>query len=155
MADDDTILTPEDKAAMQKDIDDAKKDLVSDDTSKAIEKAKVDAKAEAEKEFATNAKIKELEDANKKLLDEQTEKEKKSAEQLDALTKKVDDMTTSKANINQQDPFQATPQPDMKSKIDSISDEGALDLQEKAAEQFFGKEGYAMIQRDKSQLINL
>ena len=38
-------LTPEDKAAMQKDIDDAKKSLVSDDTQKVMEKVKAEAKA--------------------------------------------------------------------------------------------------------------
>jgi len=148
-------LTPEDKAAMQKDIDDAKKSLVSDDTQKVMEKVKAEAKAEAEKEFAVNAKIKELEADNKKLLDIQVEKEKESATKLDVLTKKVDEMTTSKANVVQQDPFKGNQPVDIKTKVDSLSDNEALDLQEKASEQFFGKEGYELIQRDKAKMNNV
>lgn len=149
---DEPILTPEEKAAMQKDIDDAKKSLVSDDTAKAIEKAKSEAKAEAEKEFLVNQKIKELEEEKEKLKQEQITKEKESAKQLEELTKKVDDMTTSKAAINTQDPFKAGNNTvDLKSQVEKLSDEQALEIENEASRDFWGDTGFEMIQRERQK----
>ena len=145
-----TELTPEEKAAIQKDIDDANKTLVSDDTRVAIEKAKVEAKAEAAKEFEVNAKIKELEAEKEKLKQDQIIKEKEAAEKLVELTNKVNEMTTSRAAINTQDPFKSNTTPsDMKSRVENLTEEDAKDIENEASRQFWGDEGFEIIERER------
>ena len=61
-------LTKEDVEAINKDIDDAKDTLVSKETDEKIAKAKVEAKAEAEKEFYLQQKAKEQEEEIKNAL---------------------------------------------------------------------------------------
>ena len=98
-------ISKEDIDAINKDIDDAKDKLVSKETDEKIEKAKAEAKAEAEKEFYLSQKAKELEEENKKLKEQMEAKEKEAAEKLTELTNKVNDYVESKAVISNDNPL--------------------------------------------------
>jgi Skp family chaperone for outer membrane proteins len=96
----------EDIDAINKDIEDAKSKLVSKETEDKIAQAKEEAKKEAEKEFAVNQKVKELEEANQKLQEEKEAKEKEAAEKIANLAEKVNTYVESKQVVtNNETPF--------------------------------------------------
>ena len=99
-------LSEEDIKKLSDDIDNAKSTLVSKETQSAIEKAKADAKAEAEKEFTTNQKIKELEEQKQQLEASVKAKEESAAQELEKLKQAVNEMKASKAVVQQDNPFQ-------------------------------------------------
>lgn len=99
-------LNQEDIDAINKDIEDAKSKLVSKETEDKIAQAKEEAKKEAEKEFAVNQKVKELEEANQKLQEEKEAKEKEAAEKIANLAEKVNTYVESKQVVtNNETPF--------------------------------------------------
>ena len=131
-------LSEEEKSNLQKDIQSARSNIVSKETEGLIQNAKEEAKKEAEKEFATNAKIKELTEQNEKLKSEQVEKEKAAAEKFDALQSKVDELITSKAPVRTEDPFK--PIEKAKNEVDRMSPEQVNDIESASARAFFGED---------------
>lgn len=100
-------VTPEELEALNKDIESATKNFVSAEVQKKIEEAKAQAKAEAEKDFNVQQRIKELEAEKERLAKEKEEQEKKAAEELSSLKSKVDAVISSKATIASQNPFKS------------------------------------------------
>lgn len=98
-------MTPEELQNLQKEIDEANKNIVSDEVQKKIELAKQKAREEAEKEFTVNQKIKELEKEKEELVKKQQEKEIENARRLEELTKKVNDSISSRAVAPSGSPF--------------------------------------------------
>lgn len=127
--------------AINKDIKSAKDSLVSKDTEAKIQAAKEEAKKEAEKEFQTNQKLQELEEQNKKLQEEKENKEKEAAEKISKIQSKVDELISSKAPVNKDDPFSNGEGNDKKG-IDQWTDEEVNKLEEEHAKAFFGEEQY-------------
>ena len=132
-------ISKEDLDKLNKDIDTATTKIVSDDTAKKIQEAKEEAKKEAEKEMLTNQRIKELEQEKEKLLADNTSKEKEAAEQLAALKGKVDELTSSKAVVSNDSPFNETPviEEDIKTKIDKLTEQETDDIQRQSFEMFW------------------
>ena len=108
MVEEQTKVSEEELAKIKQDLQSANTNIVSAEVQKQIDDAKAQAKVEAEKEFATNQKIKELEEEKAKLKAEQEAKEKDAAEQLAKLTEKVNDLTSSKAPAKSDSPFEST-----------------------------------------------
>lgn len=152
MADEDKTKKPDENnqpsddewQQINKDIESAKSSLVSKGTEEQIKKAKEEAKKEAEKEMQTNQKIKELEENNKKLEEEKTQKEKEAAEKIEELRKKVDEQISSKAPVQNKDPFQEgkSKENDAKKGVDQWTDEEVKKYEEAHARAFFGDEQY-------------
>jgi len=94
---------------LHKDIDALNKKLVSEDVAQLLSQERAKAKAEAEKEFLVNAKLKEKDQELENLKKAQLEKERSAAEQLDALRKKVDELASSKQPVNMHNPFNSLP----------------------------------------------
>lgn len=94
-------LTPEEIANVKKQLDaeikDAQGKLVSEEVRKEIEDAAKKAKEQAKVEFEKDQMVKEQERKIKELEDKLKQKEVEANEKLMALTKKVDDMASSKA----------------------------------------------------------
>jgi len=103
-------ITQEEIDAINKQIEEANKKLVSDDVSDLIKKEKELAKKEAEKEFMVNQKVKELEAQLKQKEEERIASEKASASQLQAIMEKVNALTASKAPVSNDNPFTDAPQ---------------------------------------------
>ena len=115
----------DDLNALEKAINEANDSLVSKDVQEQVKVAREQAKMEAQKEFETNQKIKELEAQLKAKEDEKVELQKQTVEQLQALKTKVDDMTASKAIAPTQTPFDKAPEEPEKDKLDMNADEMA------------------------------
>jgi DNA-binding helix-hairpin-helix protein with protein kinase domain len=135
----DGVLTPEEIAQMQKDIEEAKSKLVSKDTEAVIQRAKEEAMKELEAKQRVEAERKAQEDKDKLIAELKAKvesQEKEAASKFEMLQKKLDEMASSKAVIPPQDPFtnQTKPQND----IDKWSDAKVNELEEKMAREFFG-----------------
>ena len=138
----DTQLSAEEKAQMEKEIAEAKEKLVSKETSEEIQKAKEEAKKEAEKEFATNQRIKELEEEKNKLAEDQKQKEKEAAEKLEALKKRLDEMATSQQPVNFENPFQNN---NNQPNETIMTEEDVRTIEKDSARAFFGSDYEKMI----------
>jgi len=137
-------LSAEEKAAIEKEIAEAQEKLVSKDTQNEIAKAKEEAKKEAEKEFTTNQKIKELEEEKKKAEEERIAKEKESAEKLDALKKRLDEMATSQQPVNLDNPFNEN---NKGNKEVNMTDEDVKNIEVESARAFFGNDYDKMLRQ--------
>jgi len=124
--------------ALNKEIEEANKSLVSEDVAKVIKLEKEAAKKEAEKEFLTNQRVKELEAEKVALQNAKEQAEKDAAARLDALTQKVNSLIASKAPVINENPFNA-PQPPAETKLDvgKLTDEQAQDIERASMEAFF------------------
>jgi len=119
-------ISAEDFAALEKELNMANDTLISRETAEQIKAAKEETRKEVEKEFLTNQKIKEMEEALKQKDVEKAELEKKTAEQLDLLKNKVNEMASSRAVVKTESPFDSKP-PEA-TQVD-ISDEEAEEIQ--------------------------
>jgi hypothetical protein len=102
---DEEVVSQADIDELNSEIERMNKEMVSEDTAKMIELEKEKARKEAEKDFLVNQKIKEQNDLIEAMKKEKEESEKKNAESLEALTRKVNEMVTSKAVIPNGNPF--------------------------------------------------
>ena len=84
-------------------------DAVKGDAKKVLQtgvsRAKEEARKEAEKEFATNQEIKNMQAQMEKQKEEKEELERKSAKQLEELTEKLNKAITSRAGSTSENPF--------------------------------------------------
>ncbi len=146
-------LSAEEQAKIQEDIKNAQKDLVSDATQQQIDNAKKLAREEALKEVETKKILEEKDIEIARLKQEQVLKETKTADTLTKMQKQIDDSITSKANVQVNDPFDNNNQPSGSQglTIDSISDAQIDDMEERAAEQFFG-ESYSKIKQLRQEI---
>lgn len=142
MVDEQVVTSQEELKQIEADIQKARDSIVSKETSALIAKAKEEAKKEAEKEFLTNSKIKELEDEKEKLRQEQVNKEREAATQLEALKKKVDELTSSKAPINFKDPFRpaGSQQNNNQGQSLNLTEEQINNIEFESGKAFFGDE---------------
>jgi len=102
-------VTQEEIDAINKEIEEANKKLISEDVSELIKKEKELAKKEAEKEFLVNQRVKELEAELKRKDEERIASERASASQLQAIMEKVNALTASKAPVHNDNPFANEP----------------------------------------------
>ena len=118
-------VSQEDLNELEKAISDANNSLVSKDVQEQVKVAKEEARVEVEKEFAANQKIVDLKAELKAKDDEKVELQKQTADKLQALKSKVDDMSASRAVAPIQTPFDKPPvdKPDIKAQLDMSSDE--------------------------------
>lgn len=91
--------------ALSKEIDDASNKIVSEDVRKLIANEREEARKQALKEAESQHYLKEKEAEIERLKKQQEEKERQSAEQLAQLKKKVDDLTASRAVVQDNNPF--------------------------------------------------
>lgn len=115
--------------ALRKEIDQASNSIVSEDVRKLIEAEREEARKQAMKEAENSQYLKEKEAEIAQLKKEQEEKERKSAEQLDALKKKIDELASSKQVVNNDNPFKSAPTPTKKQPFDL--DDKDLDIVER------------------------
>jgi hypothetical protein len=127
------VITPEEKAAIDKDLADAKASLVSKATQEQLDRAK----AEAEKELQLKKQLEEAEKEKKILADKIAAQEKETAERLSKLQSKVDELVTSKAPATIVDPFKST-NDGLKGQIASWNDDQVDAFEEASAREFFG-----------------
>ena len=137
-------MSPEDKAAIEQDIADAKSKLISKEMQQQIEEAKKQTKEELMKELETKQKLEEQDKQIATLKAEKEKQEKEAADRLDKIQARVDDIISSKASIKRDDPFK-----DEGSNIDvdRMSDETVDDIEEKSARAFFGEEYEHMLRQ--------
>jgi len=132
-------LTAEEIAQMQKDIEEAKSKLVSKDSEAIITKAKEEAMKEIEAKQKLEAEKKAQEDKDKLIQELQAKianQEKEASSKFDMLQKRLDEMATSKAVIQPQDPFASETKSN--NNIDKWSDEELRRIEEESARKFFG-----------------
>ena len=138
----DSKLSEEEIKQMEADIAKARADLVSPDTEQKIKQAKEEAKAEAEKEFLVNQKIKELEEEKTKLLEAQKSKEEETAKQLEGFKEKIDSLTSSQQPIRGDDPFKKQKNNDgdnPEGNVDKWTDDKVNDFERQSGSAFFGE----------------
>jgi uncharacterized protein YhaN len=130
------VLTEEEKNQINRDIDDARSKIVSRDVDAKIQQAKEEARREAEKELGMKQKLDELEKAKKELESKMETKEKEYAESFGKLKTKVDELVSSKAPIQMENPFSA-PQAGAQA-IDRMTDDQIEKIEDSSAREFFG-----------------
>jgi hypothetical protein len=132
------VLTPEDIAQMQKDIEDAKSRLVSKDTQAVIDKAKEETRAQVTQELESKKAQEDKDRIITELKAKVESQEKEAASRFDMLQKKLDEMSQSKVVIPPQDPFANQTKPAVD--IDKWSDEQVRQFEENSARKFFGED---------------
>jgi len=103
-------VTQDEIDAINREIEEANKKLISEDVSELIKKEKELAKKEAEKEFLVNQKVKDLEAQLLKEQEAKKDAERQTAAQLQALMEKVNALTAAKAVVQNDNPFKNDPQ---------------------------------------------
>lgn len=124
---------------LNREIEEASKSLVSEDVAKVIKLEKEAAKKEAEKEFLTNQRVKELEAEKLALQKEKEQAEKEAAAKLDALTQRVNGLISSRAPVQAESPFNAPALAEESTSIDNISDEQAKEIELASMEAFWNR----------------
>ena len=135
---DEVTISEEDKKAIDKDLADARASLVSKATQEQMDKVKAETRAEMEKELQLKKQLEEAEKSKQELQAKLAAQEKETAERLNKLQSKVDELVTSKAPVNVVDPFKAQPNVALKQQIDSWTPEQVDEFQEASAKEFFG-----------------
>lgn len=124
--------------AINKDITAARSSLVSEETKKEIERAKEEARREAEKEFLVNQKIKELEEQKQRLEAEKVAQQKEFDQKFSAMEGRINDMIGSKAPAADNNPFkEPNAQP---TTAENMSDDMINDIERASGEAFLGDE---------------
>jgi len=124
--------------ALNREIEEANKSLVSEDVAKVIKLEKEAAKKEAEKEFLTNQRVKELEAEKEALKQQKEQSERDAAAKLEALTQKVNSLISSKAPVKNENPFNAQPAATPKPlTIDDLTEEQSQEIERASMEAFF------------------
>ncbi len=130
-------MTQEELNALEKDLNMASDNFVSKDVQDQIKVAKDEARKEAEKEFATNQKIKELQEQLAKKEEDAIEVQKQTAEQLGKFKEKLDNMASSKAVVSVNTPpfkiEQNTP-PTQESAFSNLSEDSAEQIEKASFE---------------------
>ena len=105
-----TGLSPEEINKINKDLEEAKANLISDEVQQKINEEKEKARVEFEKEALVNEELKnkqlEIEGLKKKMEEDQ----RRTAELIAKFEGKLDELTSSKAPISMQNPFTQPPQ---------------------------------------------
>lgn len=138
-------FSEEELSQITNDIKKAREGLVSKEVEQKINQVKEEAKREVEKEFLMNDKIKQAEMEKAQLQAEMEKIQKQSAEELERLKSKVDELISSKAPVKTDDPFKK--HTDIKNSIDFLSDEQVSDIEEASARAFWGDEAYEDMKR--------
>lgn len=127
-------LSAEELAALNKDLDAAKKSLSSKEAEDIITKAREEGRQEAEKQMKLEAELSaeklRATDLEKKFKDLETEK----ANQLVALQKRVDELASSKGVVSQA----STQNTGTGHPIDKLSEEKIDEIEARSAREFFG-----------------
>ena len=123
--------------ALNREIEEANKSLVSEDVSKVIKLEKEAAKKEAEKEFLVSQRVKDLEAEKEALNKAKEQSERDSASKLQALTDKVNSLISSRAPVKNENPFNEKPPADDTFSVDKLTDEQATDIERASMEAFF------------------
>jgi len=131
-------ITTEELDALNREIEEANKTLVSEDVAKVIKLEKEAAKKEAEKEFLVNQRVKDLEAEKDALVKAKEQSEKEAAEKLEALTKKVNSLVSSQAPVKNENPFNE-PQP-AQAPSDNLTKEQMDNIEEASMVEMFGKQ---------------
>ena len=128
---------------MQKDIDSAKSNLISDETKKEISRAKEEARVEAQKEMLINQEIKEKESTINDLKAKQIEQEKSFADKFKGMEDKLNEMTASRAPATNTNPFtsntNALPK-DSEDAVTRMSDQDINEIEKESGQAFLGEE---------------
>lgn len=103
-------VTEDEIAAIEAELNKVSKQVVSEDIQKRLEEERKKAREEAEKEFATNQRIKELEAEKEALRKQQEDKEREAARQLEELKQKVNSLVAARAVAQDNNPFKQTPE---------------------------------------------
>jgi predicted RNase H-like nuclease (RuvC/YqgF family) len=137
MSDEKSGLSPDEQAEIDKTIEEAKRNLVSEETKKKVDAAK----QEAKQEFEMQRQLEELRKEKEALAKRLEENEKKAQQELDNIKTKLNEsIGRSRAPVKSDDPFQE-PQSQNFS-VDRLSDEEVKDIEQQAAEEFFGPDEY-------------
>ena len=137
MAEEKSLVSEEDKKAIEQDIADAKSKLVSKEVQAQVDKVKADTRAEVEKEAALKAQLEKQAAEIAQLKADKERQEKDAAERLNKIQAKVDEMVSSKAPVNMQDPFRAPS--GAGSVVDTWNDDKVDSIEEESARKFFGE----------------
>lgn len=129
-------FTKEELEQIDKDLATAREKLVSKETQSEIEKARGQAKEEAQKEFETKRKLEDLEREKKELEERVRKSEESSAAELDKFKKRLDELTESKATIAEQNPFRENRQ----KSPENLTDEEVSEIERESGIAFFGEE---------------
>lgn len=131
-------LTKEDLDQINKDIQDVKQSLVSKETQDAAEKAKKETEERIKQELELKNKLAEQEKANAEMKKKIEETEKLAADKLMTLQKKVDDLASSKAVLNREDPFRQVS--NSNNEVARWDDAKVAAVEEESARAFFGSD---------------
>jgi predicted Zn-dependent protease len=134
-------LSPEEQTEIDKTIEEAKKNLASEETQKKVEEAKQQSKEETIKELEVKKQLEDLQKQKEELAKKLEESEKKAQQELDNIKTKLNEsIGRSRAPVNSEDPFQEAQK--QNTSIDGLSDEEIKDIEKQAAEEFFGPDEY-------------
>jgi len=131
-----STISKEEMEAISRDIQSTKESLVTKESQDAEAKAKAAGKEEAQKEFELQQKLKEQEEANKKLQEELEKTKTETAEKLNIVQKKVDEMIGSKASVESKNPFETAV--GLSKEVDNWSDDKVNEIENRSARKFFG-----------------
>ncbi len=138
MSEEGSVLTEEEKQAIDKDLADARTKLVSQDTEDKIRKAKEEGAEAAKVEIEKQQEVDAIKKENADLKASVETKEKEAASNIEMLTKKVDDLVSSKAPVEVKDPFA---EENREKTVNKLSDDEVNNIEERSAREFFG-DGY-------------
>jgi len=141
MTDKNDEISEEEQKAIEADIAKARSSLVSKEMEERLERVKQEATAQATKEAEIKHQLEESQRKQKELEEQMRNKEAEYAKSFDALKSKVDEMTSSKAPVNIQDPFKQPTNGTNPNDVDSWDDEKVDQVEEESARAFFG-DGY-------------
>jgi len=127
-------VTQDEIDAIQAEIDKANEKMVSEDIQKRIAEERDAAKKEAEKEFLTNLRIKELEKEKEELKKQQEQREREAAQQLELLKQKVNELAAARAVVKEDNPFKS--REIVPPKEDTLTDEMADEIERASYDAF-------------------
>ena len=131
-------FTDQELAELNSQMENAQKQIVSEEVSKLLETERATAKAEAAKEFETNQRIKELEAEKAQLAEQRIADQKAAAEQLAALKEKVDSLAASRAVVSADNPFTKPPEePEKGFDVETAAPEVIDEIERNSMEAFF------------------
>jgi molecular chaperone GrpE (heat shock protein) len=143
MSDEKSGLSPDEQAEIEKTIEEAKRNLASEETRKQVDEAKQQAK----QEFEMQRQLEELKKQKEELAKKLEENEKRAQQELDNIKTKLNEsIGRSRAPVNSEDPFQE-PLPQTLT-IDKLSDVEIKSIEQQAAEEFFGPDEYRHFTQD-------
>ncbi len=141
-------LTPEQKAALDKETSAVIAAVADKQKAEELSKVKDEAKAEARKEFDLELKLKEQQAAMQKVIEEAEKSKKENAAHLEALQKRFEEaMSQKRAPVTSDDPFAQSNTKD--NFLKSLTQEKIEQIEEQSARAFYGDELYQEILKKK------